>query len=133
MKRGQKATLAAAALTLATQAVAGETVTYSYDALGRLVGTSTAGSVNNGLSVSTGYDPAGNRCHYSVAGAGGAPPPPAPPCAPPPGDPPGDPPDDPPGDPPGDPPPGDPPPPPSDGPPVDQEPIALFGSARGSI
>lgn len=56
---------------------AGETITYSYDALGRLVAATSAGTVNNGLSVTSTYDPAGNRASYNVAGAsGGAPPPP---------------------------------------------------------
>lgn len=50
---------------------ASETVTYSYDALGRLVGTSTSGGPNDGVGVGTTYDPAGNRCTYTVGGAGG--------------------------------------------------------------
>jgi hypothetical protein len=69
---------------------ASETVTYAYDALGRLVAVATTGTVNNGLSVSTAYDPAGNRLSYSVAGSGGTPPPtpPTPPPTPPPPPPP---------------------------------------------
>ena len=50
---------------------ASETVTYSYDALGRLVGVSTSGGPNDGVGVGTTYDPAGNRCTYTVGGAGG--------------------------------------------------------------
>jgi hypothetical protein len=69
--------LAAAALTLivaATPAVAAasETATYNYDALGRLIGVGTVGGPNDGMSVGTGYDPAGNRASYSVTGAGPA-------------------------------------------------------------
>src|SRR5438067_2590581 len=45
-----------------------ETVTYRYDALGRLVATSSSGSVNNGLATGIAYDPAGNRSAYSVTG-----------------------------------------------------------------
>ncbi len=45
-----------------------ETATYSYDALGRLVSTSTSGTVNNGLSVAATFDAAGNRSNYTVTG-----------------------------------------------------------------
>lgn len=55
---------------------AGETVNYTYDALGRLVAVAATGTVNNGLSVSTSYDPAGNRSNYTVNGASPPPPPP---------------------------------------------------------
>lgn len=65
---------ACALLALLTQPLlANETVTYSYDALGRLVATSTTGTVNNGQTVSTSFDPAGNRTNYTVTGASGAP------------------------------------------------------------
>jgi hypothetical protein len=83
--------LATSSCALATAAVASETVTYSYDALGRLVATSSSGTVNNGLATTIAYDPAGNRSCYTVAGAatgtGGSctpPPPPSPPPPPPP-------------------------------------------------
>jgi Calx-beta domain len=58
----------AAALTLAASpAIASETISYSYDALGRLVATSTTGTApTNGQSVSTTFDPAGNRTCYAV-------------------------------------------------------------------
>ena len=52
-------------------AAAGETVTYTYDALGRLTAVSTAGGPNGGAAAATGYDPAGNRTSYSHD-AGGA-------------------------------------------------------------
>jgi hypothetical protein len=81
--------LATSSCALATTAVASETVTYTYDALGRLVATTSSGTVNNGLATSIAYDPAGNRSSYSVSGVGGgAPPPPAPPSPPPPPPPP---------------------------------------------
>src|SRR3954468_7263787 len=53
---------------LATAAPATETTTYRYDALGRLVATSSSGSVNNGLATGIAYDPAGNRSGYTVSG-----------------------------------------------------------------
>lgn len=74
-----KLLLATSATAIATSAMASETVTHHYDALGRLVSTTTTGTVNNGLSTTTVYDPAGNRSTYTVTGAGGVPPPPAPP------------------------------------------------------
>ena len=70
---------AAGALAAGGAAQASETVTYTYDALGRLIAVSTSGGPNNGQAVGTCYDPAGNRTTYSVAT--GAPPAP---CAPPP-------------------------------------------------
>lgn len=48
---------------------ASETVTYSYDALGRLVASSTSGGPNDGVATSTQFDPAGNRTNYSVTGS----------------------------------------------------------------
>ena len=61
---------AATALALNGTALASETITYTYDALGRLVGVSTSGGPNDGVGVGTTYDPAGNRCTYTVDGAG---------------------------------------------------------------
>jgi hypothetical protein len=51
-------------------APAQETIAYRYDALGRLVGTTSSGAVNSGLTTSIGYDAAGNRQSYGVSGAG---------------------------------------------------------------
>jgi hypothetical protein len=68
--------LAASALGIAAAAQAGETVTYSYDALGRLTATTSTGTVNNGAASALSYDPAGNRTHYDVSGAAGSAPPP---------------------------------------------------------
>src|SRR3954469_4118123 len=56
--------------TLAARADAGETRTYTYDALGRLVATSATGTVNDGQTTNIAYDPAGNRQSYTVAGGG---------------------------------------------------------------
>src|SRR3982750_1301171 len=64
--------LAIAALAaLAPPAEAGETRTYTYDALGRLVATSATGTVNDGQTTNIAYDPAGNRQSYAVAAGGG--------------------------------------------------------------
>ncbi len=85
MKRSRRAALAAAALAVAAPAAAAEaseTVTYRYDALGRLVAAQHSGTVNNGRADSLCYDPAGNRTQYRSSGAGSladcnaAPPPP---------------------------------------------------------
>jgi Bacterial Ig domain len=53
-----------------------ETVTYSYDAQGRLVQSVISGTVNNGQSNTTSFDAANNRTNYSVSVNGGTPPPP---------------------------------------------------------
>jgi hypothetical protein len=50
-------------------AFAGTTTTYTYDALGRLVQANTTGTVNNGVQMSTSYDPADNRTNYVVTGS----------------------------------------------------------------
>lgn len=46
-----------------------ETTTYTYDALGRLVTSTTAGGPNGGVTVQPAYDPAGNRTQYNVSGS----------------------------------------------------------------
>lgn len=71
--------LAGSVAASAVAAQANETINYSYDELGRLVATSSSGTVNNGIATGIAYDPAGNRSTYTVTGAGGAPPPPSPP------------------------------------------------------
>jgi YD repeat-containing protein len=67
-------------LVTSTGSIASETVTYSYDAQGRLIKTETAGTINNGNSTGTAYDTAHNRYHYASALNGAtlpaAPPPP---------------------------------------------------------
>jgi outer membrane biosynthesis protein TonB len=72
---GARFLLATSALAFAAAAQAGETTSYSYDALGRLVSATSSGTVNNGLATTIAYDPAGNRQSYNVAtgGGGGAP------------------------------------------------------------
>jgi hypothetical protein len=121
--RGHRAgwALATSAITWAVPAQAGETVTYSYDSLGRLVRVERSGTVNNGVNSAYCYDPADNRTLVTAHQAAApqcpvSPPPPPPPSDDPPpptaGDPPSPPPppaDDPPPSPPADPPPGPPP------------------------
>jgi hypothetical protein len=51
----------------ASTALGNETVTYSYDALGRLTDSSTAGGPNNTRITGTCFDRAGNRMRYDVA------------------------------------------------------------------
>lgn len=71
MRRGQWLWLTGSVVALAGAAQAGESVTYSYDALGRLVATSSTDTVNPGVTSSIGYDAAGNRSLFaaSVSGA----------------------------------------------------------------
>ena len=54
---------------LAGMAAAAETKTYSYDALGRLTGSSIAGGPNDTRKTGTCFDRAGNRLRYDVATA----------------------------------------------------------------
>ena len=49
--------------------LAGTTTTYTYDALGRLVQANTTGTINNGVAMTTSYDPADNRTSYVVTGS----------------------------------------------------------------
>jgi len=58
------------ALGLSSVAHATETVTYTYDALGRLVVGSSTGTVNNGQARSYCYDAAGNRTQIRIDAAG---------------------------------------------------------------
>ena len=54
---------------VAAPAHASETITYSYDALGRVVAVAHTGTVNNGLNAAYSYDPAGNRTAKTVIGS----------------------------------------------------------------
>lgn len=62
-----------AAIALASGAIAQETTTYSYDALGRLKASTISGGPNAGKQTGTCFDPAGNRTRYDVASAPPAP------------------------------------------------------------
>ena len=60
------------ALGASSAAYAGETITYTYDALGRLVKTVSSGTVNNNQTHSICYDEAGNRVTYKSDSGGSA-------------------------------------------------------------
>lgn len=47
---------------------ASETITYSYDAQGRLVAVAHSGTVNNGAQASYAFDNADNRTNVTVTG-----------------------------------------------------------------
>jgi glutamate synthase domain-containing protein 3 len=59
----------------AIAAWATETVTYTYDARGRLVKVVRSGSVNNNVSASYSYDKADNRTNVNVVSPNSTPPP----------------------------------------------------------
>lgn len=54
---------------LASSAFATETITFTYDALGRLTQSAHSGSVNNGQQTTYTLDPAGNRTNTTTTGA----------------------------------------------------------------
>lgn len=56
-------------VTVAGAASAAETVTYSYDAKGRLIQVTHSGSVNNNVVVNYTFDAADNRKNIKVTGA----------------------------------------------------------------
>ena len=67
MKRREMAALAAIALgATAVAAWASETVTYTYDARGRLVKVARSGTVNNNVSAEYKYDKGDNRTNVNV-------------------------------------------------------------------
>ena len=51
----------------AVAAWASETITYTYDARGRLVKVARSGSVNNNVTANYSYDKADNRTNVNVA------------------------------------------------------------------
>ena len=53
----------------ATTELGNETITYTYDARGRLTNVSHAGSVNNNVQTNYTYDKADNRQTVNVTGA----------------------------------------------------------------
>lgn len=59
------------ALVISTAADAAETITYTYDARGRLKQVVRAGSVNNGATATYTLDKADNRTNVSVTAGGG--------------------------------------------------------------
>ncbi|MEP9359070.1 hypothetical protein [Sphingomonas sp. KR3-1] len=61
--------LTIAAGTISSVASASETVTYTYDAKGRLVKVEHSGAVNNGVKTEYTHDKANNRKRVQVTGA----------------------------------------------------------------
>lgn len=55
-------------LLCSTVAIAQETITYSYDPLGRLVTAIKAGGPNSGQATTIAYDAASNRSNYAISG-----------------------------------------------------------------
>lgn len=61
--------VAALGVSAASSAAASESVTFTYDALGRLVRTQTTTGPAAGMDQATAFDPAGNRTNHTVTGA----------------------------------------------------------------
>lgn len=68
-KQALMALIVASAMGSATAALATETITYTYDAKGRVTKVVHAGTVNNGVTVQYTHDHADNRTHVTVTGA----------------------------------------------------------------
>lgn len=68
------ATLASSAIGLAISAGAAETITYTYDAKGRLVKVVRTGSVNNNVTVDYEHDKADNRTRLKTTNSPNPPP-----------------------------------------------------------
>lgn len=58
-----------AAMAIAAAAHAAETVTYTYDARGRLVKVVHSGTVNNGVQTTYSHDRADNRTNVKTTGS----------------------------------------------------------------
>jgi len=65
--RIQKILLISVVAAVAASAVASETISYTYDARGRLVKVQRSGSVNNNVTANYSYDKADNRTNVNVA------------------------------------------------------------------
>lgn len=63
------------ALLLSTTADAAETITYTYDARGRLKQVARTGTVNNGVTTGYTIDKADNRTNKTTTGSPNPPPP----------------------------------------------------------
>lgn len=69
MGRLEKVLVIIAVVGCAAAAAASETITYSYDARGRLVKVEHVGNVNNGITTTYTYDKADNRTNKTTTGA----------------------------------------------------------------
>lgn len=66
--------LVVSGLAIATSAAGAETITYAYDAKGRLVKVIRSGSVNNNVTVDYEHDKADNRTRVKVTNSPNPPP-----------------------------------------------------------
>ncbi len=64
-----RAALGAVVLLYAFEAPASETITYTYDAQGRLVTTAHSGSVNNNAETEYSFDATDNRTNVTITNA----------------------------------------------------------------
>jgi YD repeat-containing protein len=64
-----EALAAGALIAAAAAAYATETITYKYDARGRLIEVNRSGSVNNNVVTNYGYDKADNRNQVTTTGS----------------------------------------------------------------
>jgi uncharacterized protein involved in exopolysaccharide biosynthesis len=62
-------------IALGVAAYAAETITYTYDARGRVKQVARSGSVNNGVTTNYVYDKADNRTNKTTTGSPNPPPP----------------------------------------------------------
>lgn len=74
IRQGFLPLLGLAGLCAAAGAMASETVTYTYDAKGRLVKVVRTGSVNNNLTYDYAHDKADNRTNVKVTNSPNSPP-----------------------------------------------------------
>lgn len=75
MKRYFKMLLGLAGVLTTGVALAGETITYTYDAKGRLVKVVRTGTVNNNVQYDYTHDKANNRTRVQVSNSPNPPPP----------------------------------------------------------
>ena len=61
-----------AAMVPISHVAAQSATTYTYDALGRLTGSTVSGGPTNGTATTISLDNAGNRTNYKVTGASGS-------------------------------------------------------------
>ncbi|HEY0313477.1 MAG TPA: hypothetical protein VGC56_13385 [Allosphingosinicella sp.] len=71
-----RASIAIASIAAGTIAAATETITYTYDARGRLIKVERTGTVNNGVTTTYTHDKADNRSNVTVTGSPNSSPPP---------------------------------------------------------
>lgn len=74
MNRACLLTLPLPSFAIATSAAAGETITFTYDAKGRLVKVIRAGTVNNNVTVEYMHDKADNRTRVKTTNSTNPPP-----------------------------------------------------------